>query len=577
MLCTVDSCNVRRVIRRLDERKHSELLESFLADILFWEKPTDLWAKPESTRRRKRRKAGNAISSDTGHSRNSEGSDDAIKPSVKSLWRTSIDPKTGRTYYYHSKTRIPQWDKPSELKLFEKEQKEEKRKQATQFFREMEQNILESMRKGELIPGIPVVDTKEQGPPLEPEVQSSQGHVRTISTMDGSLFFADLGDHRNDVKATKKQGRHEKKLKATPSHQPLPKNLKKGRPPLPINSSRTKMDPVELPTVEQRRIANRISRLPQQQADSKRDGEQLLDAPLQSECDLTDLGLPTSTPQSSHTRRNTGGTIFLQSTMTKPDIQATIKCVCGVYRAHILQGTERKSMGRNRDNKSAADIYIFLDDHGPHRKMKPSRNVPSLHDVLAFYEEFYRKSKMEHDSIIMSLIYVERLVKATNGALNPMPENWKSVLFACMVLASKVWDDLSMWNVDFSNVSTNTAGLLSFSLRRINELELSLLKHLSFDVRVGASEYAKYYFLIRTMLIRGGLVHENEGPLRKQEAFQKLETLTKNYQDTQLRSLGGTERRSKSMDGNFWSFLASTKGKTGPVFSDSVCLEQIVG
>lgn len=37
---------------------------------------------------------------------------------------------------------------------------------------------------------------------------------------------------------------------------------------------------------------------------------------------------------------------------------------------------------------------------------------------------------------------------------------------ASLIMSSKVWDDLSMWNADFSQVSP------SFTLRRINELEL---------------------------------------------------------------------------------------------------------
>lgn len=49
----------------------------------------------------------------------------------------------------------------------------------------------------------------------------------------------------------------------------------------------------------------------------------------------------------------------------------------------------------------------------------------------------------------MSLVYVERLVKSSSGKLRPNVENWRSILFSCMVLSSKVWDDLSMWNADF--------------------------------------------------------------------------------------------------------------------------------
>jgi hypothetical protein len=44
----------------------------------------------------------------------------------------------------------------------------------------------------------------------------------------------------------------------------------------------------------------------------------------------------------------------------------------------------------------------------------------------------------------------------------------------------------------------------SFTVQRINQLEVALLSSLRFDVRVPASEYAKYYFLIRTMQFRSG-------------------------------------------------------------------------
>ena len=189
-------------------------------------------------------------------------------------------------------------------------------------------------------------------------------------------------------------------------------------------------------------------------------------------------------------------------------------------------------------------------------------DVPSLDQVITFYENFYERSQMEIDTIIMSLIYVEKLIKETNGLVVPGAETWKckskgrgscsfrtptqhthdtnsptlfcitAILFSCMVLASKVWDDLSMWNVDFSNVSSRNFMLASFTLRRINELELAVLKCLNFIVRVPASEYAKYYFLIRCMLMKSGDLNEggaNEKSLDMEE-FKKLEALSSNYQ-----------------------------------------------
>jgi hypothetical protein len=294
-----------------------------------------------------------------------------------------------------------------------------------------------------------------------------------------------------------------------------------------------------------------------------------------------------SNSSSSHLRRNTESTIHVQSTtMDNPDVNAMIKCVAGVYRAHIVQSLDRKTTNSPVSVSTVhVNLDLFRDDYeaaGHHLNnpmTKAFATVPDLKVIEAFYQEFYRRSQMEHDTIIMSLIYVERLIKETNGALAPTLENWRSVLFSCMILASKVWDDLSMWNIDFSNVSTAT-GLSSFSLQRINQLELALLTSLSFSVKVPASEYAKYYFLIRTMLIRSGLLADAALPLNKAEA-KMLETRTSEYEATKLK--GPREgRRARSVD---WSWLASSEAEqqqqnhhvpVGPVLKDKICLEQMV-
>lgn len=172
---------------------------------------------------------------------------------------------------------------------------------------------------------------------------------------------------------------------------------------------------------------------------------------------------------------------------------------------------------------------------------------------------------MEHDTLIMSLIYVERLIKETDGRVAPMPETWESILFSCMVLASKVWDDLSMWNVDFSNVSMSSSSKSQFSLKRINQLEFAVLACLNFNVKVKASEYAKYYYYIREMLTKSGLIEHADSPLKKQE--MSFLGSPKN----QTTPIARPERnRARSFDLNC---LGPQKEQIGP---DSVCLEQLL-
>lgn len=42
----------------------------------------------------------------------------------------------------------------------------------------------------------------------------------------------------------------------------------------------------------------------------------------------------------------------------------------------------------------------------------------------------------------------------------------------------------------------------SFDLHRVNTLELAMLEALKYVIRVSASEYAKYYFHLRSMMAR---------------------------------------------------------------------------
>ena len=99
-----------------------------------------------------------------------------------------------------------------------------------------------------------------------------------------------------------------------------------------------------------------------------------------------------------------------------------------------------------------------------------------------------------------------------------------------------------MWNADFSQVCT------SFTLQRINSLELSMLSALRYDVKVLASEYAKYYFLLRSMLMKSGLGGdhvESLQPLDIQGAKQ-LEAFSEEVREARERRREATRLRLRS-------------------------------
>ncbi|CAN0072288.1 unnamed protein product, partial [Ectocarpus sp. 4 AP-2014] len=152
----------------------------------------------------------------------------------------------------------------------------------------------------------------------------------------------------------------------------------------------------------------------------------------------------------------------------------------------------------------------------------PERLPPSYAEVLEFYSYVFKTAQLEKDCVIMSLVYIERVLTETAGKLRIFRKNWRSVVLCGLILASKIWDDLSMWNCDFSKVGR-------CSLRRINELEVAVLQVLQYNVRVASSLFASYYFRMRHWCILLGVetpgLYDASPPRRRSESFKATEAL----------------------------------------------------
>lgn len=57
-------------------------------------------------------------------------------------------------------------------------------------------------------------------------------------------------------------------------------------------------------------------------------------------------------------------------------------------------------------------------------------------------------SKMEKEVVIICMVYIERLILKDQFRLCTM--NWRLAVFTSLILASKIWDDESFENNNFS-------------------------------------------------------------------------------------------------------------------------------
>ncbi|CAK6952028.1 cyclin-Y isoform X2 [Scomber scombrus] len=225
-------------------------------------------------------------------------------------------------------------------------------------------------------------------------------------------------------------------------------------------------------------------------------------------------------------------TIFLDdSTVSQPNLKYTIKCVSLAIYYHI----------KNREVDGRMVLDIFDEKLHPLSTEIPpdyEKHDPEQKQIYRFVRTLFSAAQLTAECAIVTLVYLERLL--TYAEIDICPSNWKRIVLGAILLASKVWDDQAVWNVDYCQI------LKDITVEDMNELERQFLELLQFNINVPSSVYAKYYFDLRSMAEANNLSFPLE-PLSRDKA-QKLEAISRLCEDTykDLRKLA--KKRSVSAD-----------------------------
>nr|XP_002122872.3 cyclin-Y-like protein 1 [Ciona intestinalis] len=240
----------------------------------------------------------------------------------------------------------------------------------------------------------------------------------------------------------------------------------------------------------------------------------------------------TSPSSNTHKRRSSCSTIYIDdSTVSQPNIKASIKCVALAVFYHIKhRGEEHKETPDIFDEK----LYPLTKEPVPHNYGSVE---PDHRQIYRFIRTLFSAAQLAAECSIVTLIYVERLL--TYAEIQICPANWKRILLGAILLASKVWDDQAVWNVDYCQI------MKDISVEDMNAMERQFLELLNFNINVPSSVYAKYYFDLRSLADSNNLSFPCE-PLSKERA-RKLEA-TSNSCQNKFRDTNPTIRRSHSAD-----------------------------
>ena len=117
------------------------------------------------------------------------------------------------------------------------------------------------------------------------------------------------------------------------------------------------------------------------------------------------------------------------------------------------------------------------------------REDPST--VRNWISHFHKHAQLEDDVLLITVIYFERLVSTRAIALTG--KTFRAVILTSLLIASKIWDDVSMENGDF-------AAIADWPLHKVNELEVLALEALDWRCTVTAGEYTTYFFKLRSVI-----------------------------------------------------------------------------
>ncbi|THD25128.1 Cyclin-Y [Fasciola gigantica] len=203
------------------------------------------------------------------------------------------------------------------------------------------------------------------------------------------------------------------------------------------------------------------------------------------------------------------------STVTRPDPKSTVRALSHAVYLQI----------KNRDRYCPNTFMPEIFDERVH----PVQNEPVPADygnqdpdqkvVYRFIRTLFQMAQLSPECAIVTMVYLERLLTSAETELTPA--TWKRIVLCAILLASKVWDDQAVWNVDYCQI------LKDLNVNDVNELERQFLEIIQFNINVPSSVYAKYYFDIRSLC--GASCHPF--PLSMERAY-KLEAYSRVMEDT---------------------------------------------
>lgn len=181
---------------------------------------------------------------------------------------------------------------------------------------------------------------------------------------------------------------------------------------------------------------------------------------------------------------NSTSTLFLDSCLVNSNLEEYLK-----YFSFYIQNIIRTNY-ENDSFKSFPGPDILSEKVRPLSKHIQFYKKPvSKKDIFRYLECMFQSAELGVENVLITIIYIKRMLRKT--AISIQQINWARIILGAVILASKVWDDHAIWNIDFTQIFPEVP------VADMNELESFYLSALEYNVNVKPSMYAQIFFELR--------------------------------------------------------------------------------
>ena len=159
-----------------------------------------------------------------------------------------------------------------------------------------------------------------------------------------------------------------------------------------------------------------------------------------------------------------------------------------IYKVDEREGNMKKLIEAEAikfDQQYSINNNVFMTDFD-------KASIPTFNIIYEQIKSWTSSAKMESEIPVISLIYIERLMKKAGILINE--NNWARIVMITLCVASKIWDDDSLENEHFAKV------LNGVTLKEISILEKVFLGLIDYEVMVTNKQFAKYSFILSSFI-----------------------------------------------------------------------------